>query len=69
MIKFIKAVLSSAEGIPSSKRFIGVLGGLSLIIFMFIFQSDLSVECVLILTLGALGISGAENIFKKDKIE
>lgn len=51
----------------SSKRFVGILGGLSLIIYMFIFPSEYSNSSVLIMSLGALGITGLEMIFSKKK--
>jgi hypothetical protein len=64
MIKFIKSLLNSQDP-TSSKRFIGLTGALSLIIGMFIYHTDLFVQSVLILSLGALAITGAESIFKK----
>jgi hypothetical protein len=65
MIEFIKKVLSDENGIPSSKRLIGLMGGISLIAIMFIYHNDTSIDAVLVMTLGALGISGAVSIFKK----
>jgi len=65
---FIKGVFSEPDGTPSSKRIVGVTGGLSLIINMFIYPTDFNVNCVLIMALGALGITGAEKLvtlFKK----
>lgn len=68
MKEFIKKMLSDA-GEPSTKRVVGLAGALSLIIFMFAFRTDLSVESVLIMSLGALGISGAVSIFGKNNKE
>ncbi len=51
----------------SSKRLIGIFGGLSLILYMFIYPSDYANSSVLIMSLGALGITGLEQIFKKGK--
>ena len=65
MKNFLKGILTDESGIWSSKRLIGLLGAISLITFMFIFRTDLSVESVLILTCGAIGITGAVSIFKK----
>ena len=65
MINFIKKVLSDENEIPSSKRILGVMGGISLIAVMFIYHNDTSIDAVLVMTLGALGISGAVSIFKK----
>jgi hypothetical protein len=65
MKEFIKGIFTDENGIWSSKRLIGILGAISLIIFMFVFQTNLSVESVLILTCGAIGVTGAVSIFGK----
>lgn len=67
MKKFIDYIKQYAEynNNPSSKRLVGLLSGLSLIVYMFIYPSDGSNNSVLILSLGALGISGVEKIYKK----
>ena len=64
MIEFFKNLLN-ADSPTSSKRFIGLIGGVSLITAMFIYHTDILIESVLIMSLGALTITGAENIFKK----
>lgn len=63
----IEGILKDENGFWSSKRFIGVLGGLSLIVFMFVYPSEYSNSSVLIMSLGALGVSGLEQIFSKKK--
>ena len=65
--QIIEGLLQDENKVWSSKRFIGIVGGLSLIVYMFIFPSEYSNSSVLIMSLGALGISGFEAIFKKGK--
>lgn len=67
MKELIKGILKDENGNYSSKRFVGILGGLSLISYMFIYPSEYSNSAVLIMSLGALGITGFEAIFKKPK--
>lgn len=67
MKEFFKKIFYDEHNNPSSKRFVGILGGLSLIVFMFTFPSEYSNSSVLIMSLGALGISGLEQIFSKKK--
>lgn len=67
MKELINGILKDENGNYSSKRFIGILGGLSLISYMFIYPSEYSNSAVLIMSLGALGITGFEAIFKKPK--
>jgi hypothetical protein len=64
MIKFILNILKSDTS-ESSKRLVGVLGSISLIISMLIWHTDTLVNAVLVLSLGALGITAVEKIFKK----
>jgi hypothetical protein len=45
MKKFIIDMFSSKEGV-SHKRVLGALGFISLIVYMFIYQTDISVEAV-----------------------
>jgi hypothetical protein len=63
---------------PSSKRFVGILGSLTLFITLFANSfshleqapSESLVNAVALLSFGALGITGAEKIFsKKDNKE
>ena len=65
--QIIEGLLQDENKVWSSKRFIGIVGGLSLIVYMFIFPSEYSNSSVLIMSLGALGITGFEAIFKKVK--
>jgi hypothetical protein len=67
MKNFLKGILTDVDGVYSSKRFIGIIGGLSLIAYQFIHPSDAANNSVLIMSLGALGITGFEAIFKKEK--
>jgi uncharacterized membrane protein len=67
ILTFIEGLLKDEQGNWSSKRFVGVLGALSLIVYMFIHPSEYSNSSVLIMSLGALGITGFEAIFKKTK--
>lgn len=60
------------NGNPSSKRFVGIIASLALIVYMFIIPSDAANNSVLILALGAMGISGFEKFIptkeaKKDE--
>jgi hypothetical protein len=64
MISFIKGILSDANGIWSSKRTVGVLAGVALIIYMFVFPSEEANNSVLILSLSGLGLSSIDKIFK-----
>lgn len=52
---------------PSSKRFIGLVAGLSLCAYMFVFPSDAANNSVLILALGALGINSVDKIINIKK--
>ena len=63
---------------PSSKRFVGIIGSLTLFVTLFANSfthleqapSESLVNAVALLSFGALGITGAERIFsKKDKNE
>lgn len=67
LLTFICGLLKDEQGNWSSKRFVGVLGALSLIVYMFIHPSEYSNSSVLIMALGSLGITGFESIFKKQK--
>ena len=65
--QIFEGLFKSETGEWSSKRFVGILGGLSLIVFMFAYPSEYSNSSVLIMSLGALGITGLEQIFSKKK--
>ena len=51
----------------SSKRFVGLVGAMSLVISMFIYNSDILINSVLTMSLGALTITGIEKIFTTSK--
>lgn len=66
MIDFFKGIFCEGEtNIPSSKRFVGIISSISLIIYMFVFPSSISNNSVLLLALGGLGLSTIDKIFKK----
>jgi len=50
------------DGKTSSKRLVGILASLSLIVYMFIWPTETSNNSVLILALGSLGISSFEKL-------
>jgi hypothetical protein len=66
-LTFIDGIFKDENGVVSSKRFVGVIGALSLVVFMFIHPTEWSNSSVLLMSLGALGITGLESIFKKGK--
>lgn len=61
----IKQIFCDENGQLSSKRVVGVLGSLSLMIALFIERTDALVGAVAFLAGGALGITTIEKIFKK----
>jgi hypothetical protein len=64
MINYIKKFLEYNSN-PSSKRLVGVLASFALIVYMFIQPSESANNSVLILSLGALGITAYEKMIKK----
>lgn len=64
MKEFLLSLLDS-NNTTSSKRFVGLLGCISLIISMFIFHTDAVFYSVTILSGSALTITGLEAIFNK----
>jgi len=64
MINYFKSLLSS-ESNNSSKRFIGLISSISLIVAMFIFNTDILVQAVTALAGTALTATAFEKIFKK----
>ena len=66
-LTFIDGLFKDENGTLSSKRFVGIVGALSLVVFMFIHPTEWSNSSVLIMSLGSLGITGLEQIFKKGK--
>ena len=65
MIEYFKK-LASSNSPESSKRFVGLIGCVSLIVAMFIFHTDAIFYSVTILSGSALAITGLESIFKKE---
>lgn len=65
-LNYIKKLIEYNSN-PSSKRFIGLVAGLSLCAYMFVFPSDAANNSVLILALGALGINAAEKLINIKK--
>lgn len=64
MISFLKSLFSS-ESNNSSKRFIGLISSVSLIVAMFIYNTDILVQAVTALAGTALTATAFEKIFKK----
>jgi predicted membrane channel-forming protein YqfA (hemolysin III family) len=60
----LKELFSDENGTLSSKRMVGFLGAVCLFINMFIHNKAYSVDAVLIISLGSLGISGVEAIMQ-----
>ena len=66
MKKFFNSLIHSQDP-TSSKRFVGLLGSLSLIMSMLIYNTEILVTSVLTLSLGSLAITGVEKIFETFK--
>jgi ABC-type enterobactin transport system permease subunit len=64
MINFFKSLLNSKTP-NSSKRFIGLVSSLSLIVVMFMYHTDLMVQAVAALAGACVTATAFENIFKK----
>ena len=64
MINFFKSLLNS-DNTNSSKRFIGLVSSLSLIVVMFMYHTDLMVQAVAALAGACVTATAFENIFKK----
>jgi len=70
-INWVKGLLMDERGIPSSKRFIGIVAGLSLCIALFInlFTSEpvepTIVQSVAIICVGGLGLASVDKIWGK----
>ena len=63
-MKFLNDLLNK-ENPLCAKTFIGLFGGLALIVRMCIDPTPVLVQAVLFLAVGALAIAGSEAIFKK----
>jgi len=70
---FIKSMLSDESGNVSSKRFVGIIAGLSLCITMYansyshggIKPADSLVNAVAMLSFGCLGLASVDKVFGK----
>lgn len=75
IITWLQGLLKDEKGTPSSKRFIGIIAGLSLCISLFInlFTAHpvdhTLVQAVAALAFGALGLASVDKIWSKDKKE
>ena len=73
IINWISGLLKDEKGTPSSKRFIGIVAGLSLCAALFInLYTETPVEPTLInavaaICIGGLGLASADKIFRKKK--
>lgn len=73
LINWLGGLLKDEKGTPSSKRFIGIVAGLSLCITMYansyshgdIKPSDTLVNAVAMLAFGALGLASVDKIWGK----
>ena len=75
IINWLSGLLKDEKGTPSSKRFIGILAGLTLCAALMInLYTDLPVEPTLVIAvtaicIGGLGLASADKIFGKKKEE
>jgi len=77
VINWISGLLKDEKGTPSSKRFIGIIAGLSLCITLFANQfteehvapSAALVNAVAALAFGALGLASVDKIWGKKEEE
>jgi hypothetical protein len=75
MVKFFAQIFQDEKGNYSSKRFVGILAGISLCVALIantfshesIKPSAELVNAITALSFGALGLASADKIFKKDK--
>lgn len=73
IIGWISGLLRDEKGTPSSKRFIGILAGITLCTALFInLYTDMPVEPTLVnsvaaICIGGLGLASADKIFGKKK--
>ena len=73
MKEFFKGLFTDEKGKPSSKRFVGILAGLTLCVTLFansfssadVKPSPELVNAVAMLSFGALGLASTDNIFGK----
>lgn len=75
IVTWIQGLFRDEKGTPSSKRFIGIVAGLSLCTSLFInlFTHEpvdhTLVQAVAALAFGALGLASVDKIWAKDKNE
>lgn len=77
VVNWISGLLKDEKGTPSSKRFIGIIAGLSLCITLFANQfteehiapSSVLINAVAALAFGALGLASADKIWGKKEEE
>ena len=70
---FMKSMLSDESGNVSSKRFVGIVAGLSLCITLYVNSyshgdikpSDTLVDAVAMLSFGCLGLASVDKVFGK----
>ena len=73
IISWVSGLLKDEKGTPSSKRFIGIVAGLSLCAALFInLYTETPVEPTLVnavaaICIGGLGLASADKIFGKKK--
>jgi xanthine/uracil permease len=75
IINWVSGLLKDEKGTPSSKRFVGILAGISLCVTLFANQfteehiapSAVLVNAVAALAFGALGLATADKVFKKEE--
>lgn len=75
VINWVSGLLKDEKGTPSSKRFIGIVAGLSLCIALFINLfthqpvEPTIVNAVAAICIGGLGLASADKIWGKAKID
>ena len=67
--KFLQGIFQDADGNLSSKRLIGFIASLALIIYMFVHPSTEANNSVLILAVSGLGLTTLDKIFKPKELK
>lgn len=73
IVTWLSGLLKDENGTPSSKRFVGIIAGVSLCVTLFVNQftdehiapSPILVNAVAALAFGALGLSSVDKIWSK----
>jgi xanthine/uracil permease len=73
IVTWLSGLLKDEKGTPSSKRFVGIIAGVSLCVTLFVNQftdehiapSSILVNAVAALAFGALGLSSVDKIWSK----